>query len=454
MKRALFVLLLVALLFALTAPVAYAGPPAQDGDGAEESTIAKVIGALGLYAAMMMILAVGAEVVIDAVRPIFGLKRQTSATEAISKMREWLPGTLADLGASPEAQQRLNDSMKKLEALTSEYEDRAEQLHKKIQEAIPDLVKELASKEVREVIDSRWSELASALKLGEGNEEDIKQWLEATLEELKGTNATEIVTHLHATSTLLDAVREQNTQLRGWLGKIWDGLRGRTFKWGNSLDKGGLQAMLRFVLFIPSYLEYFWAWLRGKFSDSQDTFNERLEKLGQHQPFGYFDTLEEAAKRIFEEDAAQKNRENTRIAWLRLLSAVVGIVLAASLRVDSIQLLSPILGDAVGSFARVGAEGQVVEWCTVGQLIEKSCPGEAAQVEGPERGGVAQAASNAIQNFVVVLLGLTPGIYLSGLGAAAGSAFWHDQLDKLRGAKETVTQVEELASQLKGMTGK
>lgn len=454
MKRALFVLLLVALLLALTATVAYASPPAQDGGGEEESTIAKVIGALGLYAAMMMVLAVGAEVVIDAVRPIFGLKRQTSATEAINKMREWLPGTLAELGASPEAQQRLNDSMKKLDDLTSEYEGRTERLHKKIKEAIPAFVKELASKEVRDVMDSRWSELASTLKLGEENEGEVKEWLEKTLEQLKGTNAIEIATHLQATSTLLDAVREQNNELRGVLGRAWTGLRQRMFRLGNSLGEGWLGKFFRFVLFIPSYLEYAWAWLRDRLPDGE-TFNGKLENLGQHKPFGSLTSLEEAATRIFKEDAEQKNRENARISWIRVLSAVVGIVLAASLRVDAIQLLSPILGDTVGNFARVDAEGQTIEWCTVGQLIEKSCPGEATRVEAmAEDGSVAQATSNVFQAAMVVLLGFTPGIYLSGLGAAAGSAFWHDQLDKLRGAKETVTQVEELAGQLKGMTGK
>ncbi|OQY23614.1 MAG: hypothetical protein DRJ03_05780 [Chloroflexi bacterium] len=453
MKRAFLVLLLVALLLALTPAVAYAGPPAQDGTGEEESTIAKVIGALGLYAAMMMVLAVGAEVVIDAVRPIFGLKRQTSATEAINKMREWLPGTLADLGASTEAQRQLNASMEKLEELTTSYEDRAEELHNKIQEAMPTFVKELASKDVRAVMDNRWSELASALKLEENDEGAIKAWFEETLKELQGTNATEIAAHLQATSTLLDTVRKRNNELGGILGRAWSGLRQRMFRLGNSLGEGWLGKFFRFVLFIPSYLEYAWAWLRNRLPDGE-TFNKKLENLGQHKPFGSLTTLEEAATRIFEEDAGQKNRENARISWIRVLSAVVGIVLAASLRVDAIQLLSPILGDTVGSFARVDAEGQAIEWCTVGQLIEKSCPGEAARVEAmAEGGGVAQAASNVFQAVMVVLLNLTPGIYLSGLGAAAGSSFWHDQLDKLRSAKTTVSQVEELAGQIKRMGG-
>ncbi len=453
MKRTVLVSsLLLVLLLALTPAVAYAGPPAQDGTGEGESTIAKVIGALGLYAAMMMVLAVGAEVVIDAVRPIFGLKHQTLATEAISRMREWLPGTLADLGASTEAQRQLNASMEKLEELTTGYEGRVEELHEKIQEAVPAFVKELASKDIRAVMDNRWSELASALKLEEGDEGDIKAWLEETLKELQTTNAAEIAVHLQATSTLLDAVRKRNSELRGVLGRAWNGLRQRAFRLGNSLGTAWWNKIFRFVLFIPSYLEYAWGWLRNRLPDGE-TFNQKLENLGQHSPFGVLTTLEEAAARIFEEDAEQKNREKARISWIRVLSAVVGVVLAASLRVDAIQLLSPILGDTVGNFARVDAEGQASEWCTVGQLIEKSCPGESARVEAVEGGGVARAASNVFQSVMVALLNLTPGIYLSGLGAAAGSSFWHDQLDKLRSAKTVVSQVEELAGQVKGMGG-
>lgn len=445
MKRAFFVLMLVSLLLALTPAIACASPLAADGDGGEESSISRVIGSLGLYAAMMMVLAVGAEVVIDAVRPIFGLKRQTSATEAISKMKEWLPGTLAELGASPEAQQRLNESMSKLEQLTTGYEDRAERLREQIQEAMPAFVQELASKEVRDVMDSRWSELASVLKLGEGEEGDIKAWFEETLQELKGTNAAEIAAHLQATSTLLDAVRKQNNELRGGVGRAWSGLRRRMFEWGNSLRAGWLRAVIKFLCFIPSYLEYAWVWLCGKLPDAE-TFNEKLAKLGQHKPFTAFTTLEEAATRIFEEDARQKSGEKARISWLRVLSAVVGIALAASLHVDSVQLLSPILGSAVGSFARLDAEGQIVEWCAVDELLAKSCPSEATPLASGE---TAQEDLNTLQMIIATLLGLTPGIYLSGLGAAAGSAFWHDQLDKLRGAKETVAQVEELAGQFK-----
>jgi hypothetical protein len=42
------------------------------------------------------------------------------------------------------------------------------------------------------------------------------------------------------------------------------------------------------------------------------------------------------------------------------------------------------------------------------------------------------------------VLALTPGIVLSGLGTAAGSGFWHDQLDRLRSAKEMVGQMQEM----------
>ena len=82
MRRLLIVLLFVTLLAAMTPAIAHAGPLAQGGGEGEGDAIGNVIGTLGLYAAMMAVLAVGSEVLIDAVRPIFGLKRKTSATEA------------------------------------------------------------------------------------------------------------------------------------------------------------------------------------------------------------------------------------------------------------------------------------------------------------------------------------------------------------------------------------
>lgn len=445
MKRLSLVLLLLVLLLALTPAIAQACPLAQEGGGDEMSDVGRVIGTLGLYAAMMMVLAVGAEVMIDAIRPIFGLKRQTSASEALGKMKDWLPGTMADLGVSAEAQQQLNERIEKLGEVATQFEDRAERVRAAVQEQLPDILKDTAIHTLDDVLGKHWPGLEAKLRRIDPDMDtaEVKTWLEATLADLEESNVAELATRLHAVSSLLDAVRQQNNQLRGPLYKLWrwlrDGLEGvgraaEAIEWMPRL----LVTVILFLCRIPAYLEYFWAWLRRSLPDG-DTFRERLENLGRHKKFSSLLTAEDAATRILAENAVQKDREHTRIAWLRILSVVVGVALAAILQVDSVQLLAPILGDAAAKFRSVDAAGQVIKWHTMGDLIGW---------QGAARGQVGLWSA-----ILAALLGLTPGIYLSGLGAAAGSAFWHDQLDKLRNIKGAVSQVEDLTSQLKGMTG-
>ena len=440
MKRLLAILLIVTLLTALTPFAAYACPTTQDGNDGEGNGIGSVIGTLGLYAAMMAVLAVGSEVVIDAVRPIFGLKRKKTASEALSDLKDWLPGTLEDVGASPEAQRQLNERIKEMEDLALKYEGRAEEIRRVVREEMPDILKDLAIHSIDEALDKGWEKLEPRLRKidPDADLEELKGWLKETLTRLEETNIAEIATHLDSVSTLLDAVREQNNKLQGPLRKFWRWLRDSLLRVGHAAQANEklpepLQRVIVFLCRIPAYPEYVWIWLTGKLPEG-DTLGERLEKLGEHRRFAPVLTMEEAAKRILEEDVGYKDQEKSRIAWLRILSAVVGIALAASLRMDSLQLVEPILGNAVDTFRPPQEAGQTVEWYTFEEIIE----GDAKDID-PRLG-----LPGALGEFTAALLTLTPGIALSGLAAAAGSGFWHDQLDRLREAKQVVTQVQEM----------
>lgn len=443
MKRLLSIILLVTLLAALTPTIAYASPLAQGGGEGEVNGIGSVIGTLGLYAAMMAVLAIGAEVLIDAVRPIFGLKRKTSASEALDKMKKWLPGTLEELGANPQAQQQLNEQIETLKEVTTQFEDNAERVRRAVHEQLPNILKDLAIHSLGDTLDKHWSKLEKRLQAiaPDLDTVDVKAWLEATLTRLGEENVAELAVHLQSITTLLDAVREQNHKLQGPLIKFWRWLRGTLVNVGDAIEARDripqrFRAALMFLCRIPAYLEYAVAWLRGKLPDG-DTLRERLENLGKHTPFAPLLTLEEAAKRILEEDTAIKDHDKNRIAWLRILSGIVGIALAATMQVDSLQLLESVLGDAANTFRPPHEAGQTVEWYTFETIIEREQGGGDLD---PTMGlpGVLGAATAA-------LLGLSPGIVLSGLGAAAGSGFWHDQLDKLRSAKQVVTQIETIA---------
>jgi hypothetical protein len=450
MKRPLFILLLVTLLFSLTPTSVCASPLTEDGPETDTSSIGSVIAALGLYAAMMAVLAVGAEVVIDGVRPIFGLKRKTNAAEAMGKLKGWLPDTLEELGVSATAQEKLNQQIGELEGITVKLEDEADKVNEVLEGQLQEALKDLAVYSVDALVDKHWAMLKPQLephlaKVSNVSEEDVRTWLETSLTALKQAKVTELQAHLQSVSTVLDAVREQRNALQGPLLRFWRWLRQSLFELGEYFrgkpdpdhpDRflGGKwgwfgKYIVSHLLFLPSYLEYAWAWLRRSLPEG-DNLRDKLRNLGKHKPFAPLLTIEDAAKRILEEETMQRDQDNLRIVWLRILSAAVGIWLAATLRVDSLQLLEPIMGNAVNTFRAVNDE-----WHTFGALIRQT--GTALDFT---------RLPGALETIVGWLFNLTPGIVLSGLGAAAGSGFWHDQLDKLRSAKQVVTQVEKMTS--------
>jgi cell division protein FtsB len=90
-----------------------------------------------------------------------------------------------------------------------------------------------------------------------------------------------------------------------------------------------------------------------------------------------------------------------RVAWIRLLSLIVGIGWAVMLQINSLDLLGPVIPDVIKDLL----------------------------------GGV-QSTWYGIA-----------GLVLSGLGAAAGSSFWHDQMARLQQAQQVVDTAEQLKAQ-------
>jgi len=104
--------------------------------------------------------------------------------------------------------------------------------------------------------------------------------------------------------------------------------------------------------------------------------------------------LAEALMRL-EARAQELNRY--RVAAIRFLSLVVGIFLAALLQINTFELLQPVIP---GIFSGILVPGS--PWFNVA------------------------------------------GILLSGLGASAGSSFWHDQMKRLQQTQQVVKAAEEL----------
>jgi len=456
MQRLLFILLAVTLLLALTPMPAYAGPPLSDGEEGTLDTIASVIGTLGLYAAMMAILAVGAEIVIDVAKPVLGLKRKGTVTEALEELKSWLPAAIEDLGLAPNAREELSQSIEDLEEVTGRFGNQVERVHAIVQDRLPDILKDLAVHSAQEVIEAHWPTIEAQLQgigdleatddaldrledileehephlarelrqlRGEVNTQAVRAWLIKTLNRLKGTSVAEISALVENFNDILLAIEKQRYELQGPARKIWRWLR----------DSPWSRGWLGWLLI---RLEYVWAWLRDRLPDG--TFSEQLKQLRAPYEVPRAEDLQEAFSCLLEVDGRQEIREQRRITWLRAISAFVGVGLAATLRVDSLQLLAPLLGEAADVFRN--QEG-LAEWYTFAALIEQST----RTAFDP-----TLALPGILGRAAATLLRLTPGVVLSGLGAAAGSSFWHDQLARLRSFKETARQAEELVEGLGG----
>ena len=121
------------------------------------------------------------------------------------------------------------------------------------------------------------------------------------------------------------------------------------------------------------------------------------------------------------------DEESTRLRLLRAISVVIGTVLAALLSIDAAQLLDyaiPDVSQAINIF-----------YIDIPKLIHGINPfisGEPAE------------------NLPGMI---TPGIILTGLAASAGSAFWHDQLDRLQEAKKGAEMGARLLKEIKGGKG-
>jgi hypothetical protein len=82
-----------------------AAPWTFDVQSALPPNILNVFAGLGMFAAVMAIVAMGAEVVIDTLRVALGLKSKVTAMEAVRRMEQKIPGQLEALGVTAEDQQ-------------------------------------------------------------------------------------------------------------------------------------------------------------------------------------------------------------------------------------------------------------------------------------------------------------------------------------------------------------
>ena len=173
------------------------------------------------------------------------------------------------------------------------------------------------------------------------------------------------------------------------------------------------------------YIEIFWNWLRGDQNlDPAHFKNPKKFWILAKPPTSQNNdadssplTAENAAQIVLKRTDQQKDEDESRQRWFRIISIFVGIGLAYSLQIDAAELLEaavPGIENTINSVLNIPGSklSQMIHW----QWIT------------PDRN-------------------LTAGILLTGFAAAAGSKFWHDRLGQLQAARKGAETAAELVNQ-------
>jgi hypothetical protein len=487
MKRLLFVISLVVLLFALTTTTVWAAPAAEEATGFD--LLGNVIGALGLFAAMMAVLALGTEVVIDTLKYMVGLKQKPTALEALDQLGDQLPGQLSELGVSSEAVTKLTSEMKKAlgglgkgvdikKALQSEDFDTAIKKAQGWARAVgheeydPEEWRRDVVFELGNGIDAFGKRLSidpSATRLmkqslaaaakdfhAEKAAEQVVQsvrgllptltqaWLDGqigTLAEqgLKGTHAeimarfdADVAPELQTLGLSVLAVQTIRDQLGRGLERLGDEAIGEV----RHLE--ALRELLQGVEDrrdeIQSPLRKLWRRIaRSEFPPGTDLTIGRIFEAVEWG-WNYFLgraprepvgplTATTVARRLLEHDNKHQDEEASRLRVLRAISVVVGIYLAFLLQVNAVDLLAGTF-DQIAGINTVITTDRVLGWLNPPLLLRLL--NRESLISLPEE------------------MELNGGILLSGLAASAGSKFWHDQLARLQAARKAVGEVEKV----------
>ncbi|MEM7115934.1 MAG: hypothetical protein AAF614_26065 [Chloroflexota bacterium] len=183
---------------------------------------------------------------------------------------------------------------------------------------------------------------------------------------------------------------------------------------------------------ILAYMEIFWNWLHGKTELDPATYGlpPTLDKMIARTIADSDEMVHEISTMLTSENLAQvvllrtnqqEDEEKTRKRLMRVLAMFVGTALAYFLQIDAAVLL------------------------------DKALPGTSGLVNGLF---VIQGSFlHKHWAFLPATLNITPGIVLTGLAASAGSAFWHDQLERLQAAKQVAKSAAGVLQQAQNAIG-
>lgn len=192
-------------------------------------------------------------------------------------------------------------------------------------------------------------------------------------------------------------------------------------------QRGGIQPDLQNWLFgkpesptVLSYIEVLWNWLHGQTQldptdfSAPDSLAEAVAKsLPGVDPASFQLTPANLAQVVLLRSNQQADEEKTRLRLTRFTAMIVGAVLAYLLQIDAATLL------------------------------DKAMPGTATAVN--QLFVIPGPMLHARWAWMPSQLNITPGIILTGLAASAGSAFWHEQLERLQAARQLTQTAVQIA---------
>ncbi|GAB4271143.1 MAG: hypothetical protein Kow0080_16250 [Candidatus Promineifilaceae bacterium] len=436
----------------------------------------RIFASLGLYILTMFTLALGTEVSVDVVKPLFGLKSKPTARKTLEEFESLLPGKPADFGISVEEQARLQAQIARLKTVL-EPVAQADDIIGQIKDgdvvtAVNQLLQATGTFKPGQTIDNTIkasltnlaNTLAARFNLPPYLTQPVTEQVAKTISQINLTDAQAVVQEAYAQlrAGLLSAwIRQQITEINAdtravieerynlqikpqlanlgfspkaeqaiheWLNNFLNELDTYT---GHQVDiyLKSLNELLRGVerqrYLLQSPARRMWRRAReipyiGHIAAFiEDSLNwlagREREDLDSQTNKDYVTDGYSIGRVILELDRQHKADGDIRVRWLRLLSIFVGIILAQILRIDSADLLAGLLPVSTSGFLK-----------TV--LIAK--------------GSVFLGIKFANE--------LTAGILLSGLAASAGSNFWHDRLSQLQAVRSTAEAAASAFQQIAG----
>ncbi len=447
-------------------PTAPNNVPAQQEDPTAGlfDGLASIFAVLGIYIVTMFTMAIAVEVVVDIFKVSIGLKSKPSARKTLQEYQNLLPGTLDDLGVSAQAQVKLEQQIKAINSLLAPAFQAEEVIvhlrNKEFDEAFTAAFGEEAQGKwvnegrdlLKEYLNTAVTDIQTNSPLSKSIQAIVIDNLDKIVDEAAGEAANLTPTQVYEKSMLLINAQYADATTQWAEGKLRE-LQKVPYQTAEAIyefqikpeiEKSGLNENLQNALDkqFSTYLENLEKFKLGE--EYLDALNSllldvekaqdqlytrisfwwlRLKEWTRKQFSRIFPSLKNpprtkmrnitietpavAANRLMEIDERDKQENKVRINQLRFISVIVGIALAYLLRVDSADLLAGLFPGGTADFLAItllGEDSALLIW--INNIFNISAPA------------------------------VTAGILLTGLGASAGSNFWHQQLNRLEAIKQ------------------